>query len=103
MRTLHVLSSLDPTGGGPAHTVRSLAEGYLREGHEVEVVTLDDPSSAFVQGLAYPVHALGPSLGIYGFNFKMLPWLKKNLGRFDGIVVGGLWQYHSIALWMATQ
>jgi len=103
MRTLHVLSSLDPTGGGPAHTVRSLAEGYLREGHEVEVVTLDNPSAAFVQGLAYPVHALGPSLGIYGFNFKLLPWLKKNLGRFDGVVVGGLWQYHSIALWMATQ
>lgn len=103
MRTLHVLSSLDPKGGGPAHTVRSLAEGYLREGHEVEVVTLDDPEAPFVTGLSYPVHAFGPSLGIYGFNFKILPWLKKNLDRFDAVIVGGLWQYHSIALWMAAQ
>jgi glycosyltransferase involved in cell wall biosynthesis len=103
MRTLHVLSSLDPKGGGPAHTVRSLAEGYLRDGHEVEIVTLDNPKAVFVQGLPYPVHAFGPSLGIYGFNLRILPWLKKNIDRFDGIVVGGLWQYHSIALWMAAQ
>jgi glycosyltransferase involved in cell wall biosynthesis len=103
MRTLHVLSSLDPSGGGPAHTVRSLAEGYLREGHSVEVVTLDDARAPFVAGLPFPVHALGPSWGVYGFNLKLLPWLKNNLDRFDGIVVGGLWQYHSIALWMAAQ
>jgi glycosyltransferase involved in cell wall biosynthesis len=103
MRTLHVLASLDRRGGGPANTVRSLAEGYLREGHSVEVVTLDDARAPFVAGLPFPVHALGPSLGIYGFNMKLLPWLKNNLGRFDGIVVGGLWQYHSIALWMASR
>ena len=56
-----------------------------------------------LQGLPFPVHALGPSLGIYGFNRKLLPWLRNNLDRFDGIVVGGLWQYHSIALWMAVR
>ena len=29
----------------------------------------------------------------YGFNTKLLPWLKANRDRFDGVVVNGLWQY----------
>ncbi len=93
---------MDPSGGGPAQAVRSLADGYIREGHSVEAVTLDLPDAAFIADLPFPVHALGPSLGVYGYNRKLLPWLKSNIDRFDGIVVGGLWQYHSIALWMAA-
>jgi glycosyltransferase involved in cell wall biosynthesis len=93
---------MDPSGGGPAQAVRSLAEGYIREGHSVEVVTLDEPQAAFIAEHPFPIHALGPSLGVYGYNKKLLPWLKSNIDRFDGIVVGGLWQYHSIALWMAA-
>ena len=31
----------------------------------------------------------------------MLPWLKANAGRFDAVIVEGIWQYHSYAAWRA--
>jgi len=63
------------------------------------VVCLDDPAEPFLSGIPCPVHALGqPYLGRYGFSPRLWRWLRKNAGRFDGIVMHGLWTFPSVAL-----
>jgi glycosyltransferase involved in cell wall biosynthesis len=64
-----------------------------------EVVTLDDPQAEFVRGLPFPVHPLGPVRSTYGYIPKLVPWLKANRDRFDGVIVHGLWQYITYAVW----
>jgi glycosyltransferase involved in cell wall biosynthesis len=78
-----------------------LVAGYLRVGHEAEVVTLDELDAPFLASWPCPVHAQGPAMGVYGYSSKLFPWLKKNTPRFDGVVVNGLWQYHGLAAWRA--
>ena len=70
-------------------------------GYTGEVVTLDDPKQPYSDDIPFPVHALGPIDTVYGFTRKLLPWLRANRDRFDGIVVNGLWQYCGLAAWLA--
>jgi glycosyltransferase involved in cell wall biosynthesis len=67
------------------------------------VLTLDDPKQSFV--LEYPLGAiaLGPSRGGYGYNRTVVPWLAANAGNYDAVIVNGLWQYHSLAVWRALR
>jgi glycosyltransferase involved in cell wall biosynthesis len=103
MRILHVMGTLDPAGGGPAEGVRRLTTGYRQAGHEAEVATLDDPDSPFLKSMPVKAYGLGPAKGAYGYSPKLLPWLKENVTRFDGVVVNGLWQYHGFAAWRALR
>jgi glycosyltransferase involved in cell wall biosynthesis len=100
VRILHIIGTLDPEAGGPTESVRVLLS-YGPIGYTGEVVTLDDPSSDFLADIGFPVHALGPTNTTYGFNAKLLPWLRANRHRFDGVVVNGLWQYCGYAAWRA--
>ena len=69
------------------------------EDYEQEVVTLDDPGADFLREIGFPVHALGPRTSVYGRNRKLIPWLKANRGRFDGVVQHGMWQYTGYSVW----
>ena len=92
MRILHIITTLNPEAGGPIESVRMLLS-YGPVGYTGEVVTLDDPDAAYLKGFPFPVHGLGPQVGKYGYNDLLVPWLKANRHRFDGVVVNGLWQY----------
>jgi glycosyltransferase involved in cell wall biosynthesis len=98
MRILHVIPSLDPATGGPMEIVRVLLD-YGPEDCTQEVVTLDDPNAGFLREFGFPVHALGPRNSVYGRNKKLIPWLKANRGRFDGVVVHAMWLYTDYAVW----
>jgi glycosyltransferase involved in cell wall biosynthesis len=98
MRILHIIGTLDPAAGGPTESVRVLLS-YGPIGYTGEVVTLDDPSAPYLNDIGFPVHALGPTRTKYGFNARLLPWLRDNRHRFDGVVVNGLWQYCGYAAW----
>lgn len=100
MRILHIIATLNPEAGGPVESVRLLLS-YDYIGYIGEVVTLDDPEAPFLEKIPFPVHALGPASTTYGFNTKLIPWLKSNRHRFDGVVVNGLWQYCGFAAWRA--
>jgi glycosyltransferase involved in cell wall biosynthesis len=102
MRILHVIGTVDPAAGGPSEVVRVLVQ-FRPGGTEAEVVTLDDPKAEFVRSAAFPLHALGPVRSTYGFTPKLLPWLEANHGRFDGVVVHGLWQYCTRAVHKAMR
>jgi glycosyltransferase involved in cell wall biosynthesis len=90
-RLLHVVASLAPAAGGTAEGIRRLAQSS----GPVELVCLDDPGASYVEGQSFPVHALGPAKGSYRYTRRLQPWLKRNLERFDGVVIHGLWQLHS--------
>ena len=103
MKLLHVIASANPSSGGPLEGVRQRGMQLRSEGHTVEIVTSDDPAEAFVKEFPLPVHALGPSSGGYGYNGKLVPWLKENASSFDAVIVNGLWQYHSFGAWRALR
>jgi glycosyltransferase involved in cell wall biosynthesis len=98
MRILHIISSLDPQFGGTSTAVRVLLD-HGPEGYAQEVATLDDPEAPFLRDIGVPVHALGPTSLTYGLTRKLIPWLKANRSRFDGVVVHGMWQYTGYAVW----
>ena len=93
-RLLHVVDSLAPAAGGTTEGIRKLAEsgGGVSA---AEVVCLDDPGESYLRGESFPVHALGPAQGSYGYTPRLGEWMGQNLARFDGVVIHGLWQYHS--------
>jgi glycosyltransferase involved in cell wall biosynthesis len=91
-RLLHVVDSLAPAAGGPTEGIRKLAESGVSA---VEVVCVDEPGEAYLRGYSFPVHGLGPARGHYRYTPRLGEWLKGNLTRFDGVVIHGLWQYHS--------
>jgi len=99
MKVLHILPSVDPKGGGPMEGVRQYGVRFNELGHKVEVVTLDDPAAQYVADYPLKVHALGPSVGSYRYSAKLVPWLESHVGRYDVVIVNGLWQYHGFGAW----
>jgi glycosyltransferase involved in cell wall biosynthesis len=103
MRLLHVLPSLDPSGGGPTEAVRQGGVRCVDMGHEVEVLSLDDPAAPFLSEFPLRVHAIGPSRGAYRYNSRLSGWMRTHARRFDAVIINGLWQYHSFGAWRALQ
>ena len=99
MRILHVASSLDPRGGGVAEAIRQLGAALARAGHHTEAATADPPGAPWLDGLPFPVHALGPGRSSYQYAPALGPFLRAQNGRFDCLVTHGLWQHHGFAAW----
>ena len=103
MRILHVINSVKPSGGGPIEGVRQLGVANRRQGHQIEVVSLDAPDSADAKNFIFPVHALGPGILKYSYGSRLVPWLRENIGKYDIAIVNGIWQYQSFALWQVQR
>jgi len=106
MRILHVIDTLSPSAGGPPEAVRQLVKAYGLEiaGSEVEIVCLDKPKAPFLAGISCRIHALGQSyLGRYALSPRLWQWLHQNAGRFDAIVMNGIWSFPGIAVRSATR
>ncbi len=103
MKLLHIIPTVDPRGGGPMEGVRQRGLRLQEMGHQVEVVTLDDPASPAVAAFPLRVHPLGPARNGYGYSPRLAPWLLAHGNNYDAVVVNGLWQYHSFAAWRALK
>lgn len=97
MNLLRIITSMDPASGGPCQGIRNSIPELEKIGVHNEVVSLDDPSMDFLGKDSFPIHAIGPEIGVWGYNKNLIPWLEANLGRFDAAIVHGLWKYHSYA------
>jgi glycosyltransferase involved in cell wall biosynthesis len=104
MKLLHIIASVDPTSGGPIEGIlqqcQSLGDQNVRE-----IVCLDPPDAPFLKDFAIKTHALGTGsydrkskskLSRFGFTPHLVPWLRQNAGRYDIIVINGLWNYASV-------
>ncbi len=104
MQTLHIINTFAPTSGGPPEAVRQLAKACQEVGAGMEIVCLDSPGEPFLEGIPCPVHALGQSyLGGYSFSPRLWRWLRANAGRFDGMVMHGIWSFPGVALRFAAR
>jgi glycosyltransferase involved in cell wall biosynthesis len=103
LHILHVIMSLSPADGGPPEMLRQLAANYYAIGDTLEVVTLDDPQADFLKHCKFPVHALGPRQGTYGFSRSLLRWLRQNVRRFDLVVINSVWLFPAVAAWRAAR
>jgi len=68
-----------------------------------EVVCLDDPDAAFLGDDPFPIHALGKGRGPFRYHPGLVPWLRANIGRFDALIVHGLWLWPGLATWLAAK
>ena len=104
MKLLHIIASVDPAGGGPIEGIlqqcRSLGDQDVRE-----IVCLDAPDAPFLEHFPIKTHALGTApyraeanskIARFGFTRRLVPWLRANAGRYDIIIVNGLWSYASV-------
>lgn len=110
MKLLEIIASIDPAGGGPIEGVirqdaacKAAGLGVVRE-----VATLDPPDSPHLAAFPMRVHALGRGKTTsrlhwrriqehWGYAPDMVPWLHANLGRYDAVIVNGLWNYAPFA------
>jgi len=100
LKILQLVHTLDPSVGGVAASVLALSRGLARRGHKLDIVVLDDSASPWLADIALPIHALGVGLTSYRYSSKLLPWLKKQGGDYDRVIVNGIWQYLSFAAWL---
>ena len=101
MKILHVISSVNPAGGGPIEGIRQLGRTLERQGHDVEIASLDSPEAPHLKQSPLRVYPLGPSHLHYGFSPRFVPWLRSNASRYNAVIVNGIWQYHSFGTWQA--
>src|SRR5690606_28089881 len=102
-KILHVVSSMDPVLGGVCKAVRTIATSLTESGIHNEVVSLDDSSVDFIALDPFKLHALGSTNNPWAYSSQLLPWLKDNITRFDYVIVHGLWQYNSYAVYLAIK
>ncbi|MFA6289054.1 MAG: glycosyltransferase [Opitutaceae bacterium] len=101
LRILHVIGSVNPAAGGTIEGVKQLSKVNTAYGHTVEVASLDDPASPWVDKLGLPVHAMGPSYTHYGYCPRLVPWLRANRKNYDAVIVDGIWGYNALGVWRA--
>ena len=97
MKILHVISSMDPRGGGPSEGIRQIQKALPSHGVEVEVVCCDEPDASWIHESGMKIHALGKGKGAYGYSKSLMPWLEQNVRKYDKVIIHGLWQYHGLA------
>ena len=99
MKILHLISSLNPKGGGVAKAVRDIIFGISLIDKNIvnEVVCLDNLDDDFIKKDKFKIYALGQGKTAWNYNPKLYLWLKKNRKNYDKFIVHGLWQYNSFA------
>jgi len=93
------VQTLNPETGGVARAVTSLSKGLQQDGVEIEIVALDQPGSPWLRDQNLAVHALGQGLTNYRYSHALPKWLKEHGNKFDCVIVHGIWQHHSFAVW----
>ena len=100
-RILHCITTVSPAGSGPIEGLKQLAAINIRNGHTVEVVSLDDPGSPWVKAFPIRCHGVGPTMTDYHYTPRLVPWLREHRHEYDIVIVNGLWQYGSFGVWRA--
>lgn len=112
IKILHIIASADPASGGPIEGIlrQEAVTGGQSKRAVREIVTLDQPGSAWAEGFPVRLHCLGePQTGVlkhtpvgrflkhYGYMRRYIPWIRANMHRFDVAIVHGLWNYSAFA------
>jgi glycosyltransferase involved in cell wall biosynthesis len=94
MRLLHVIAGIDPQSGGTTTALRNILamESVVGIEHEVLTMTWGEPDPEIVKNV--PVFIARPSFPHrYARSLEAIRWLQENAGRFDLIVIHGVWSW----------
>jgi glycosyltransferase involved in cell wall biosynthesis len=89
---------MDPKLGGVCQAIRMIISGLEPLGVKNEVVSLDAEDASFISNDPFRVNALGIGKGPWSYNPRLTAWLANNAGRFDAVIVHGLWLYYGFAV-----
>lgn len=81
--------------------IRQISGAAREWGQQTTVATLDMPGKPFLEGNPFRAVPLGPGALKYGYSPKLYPWLRAHAHEFDAVIVNGIWQYSSFAVWRA--
>jgi glycosyltransferase involved in cell wall biosynthesis len=94
---------MDPVTGGVSQGLRNSIPEWDKYGHSTQIVCLDSPDADYLKQEILPILCLGPAKSPWQYSNKLYPWLIKNLSDFDVVIVEGIWQYHSFAVFKAIK
>ncbi|MAG88460.1 glycosyltransferase [Zunongwangia profunda] len=100
MRILRVIATMKPESGGPCQGIRNSIPVLMELGIVNEVVCFDDADIDYSQD-PFHIHAIGKAKGPYAYQPLLSSWLAENLGRFDVVIIHGLWLYNSYGTYRA--
>ncbi|WP_230119982.1 glycosyltransferase [Arthrobacter sp. Bi83] len=90
------MASVDPRMGGPSTAVRALASALTDQGHAVTIVAHDDKSHAVQDDtLPYEILRFPLTMRVWQFSAAYLSWVRKNISRYDAVLVHSLFLSHS--------
>lgn len=102
MRVLRVIPTMNPAAGGPCQGIRNSIPAMQLLGCENDVVCMDHAEDTFGVEDPFTIHRIGRSRGPWAYCNQLMPWLVKNLSRYDAVIIHGLWLYHSFAVTRAV-
>ena len=103
MIILQVIASTAAESGGPIESVLRNSEVWVRDGHSVEVVSLEDETAEGLRSFPLPLVQLGRGVGKYRYNPRLAPWIRTHASRFDVVILNGLWNYTSVGSWLGLR
>ncbi|WP_232622884.1 glycosyltransferase [Pareuzebyella sediminis] len=103
LRILRVIESMDPAYGGPCQGIRNSIPALRAMGAINEVVSVDGENVSWPSDDEFRIHKAGPGKGPWGYSPKLSRYLKKNLSKYDVVIVHGLWQYYGYAVRKAIE
>jgi glycosyltransferase involved in cell wall biosynthesis len=112
LRILHVISSVDPAGGGPIEGILRISTSEASISRQVDIACLDQPDAPWLPSMPLKVYPLGhkrrglfasPKLpwNKYRVSARMVTWLIRNAARYDMVVIDGLWNFTTAAFSIA--
>jgi glycosyltransferase involved in cell wall biosynthesis len=101
LKLLHLIRSLNPSGGGPAEGVRQITPHLAAQGVSTTVTSLDPPDAAWLQNQPFEAMGLGPVAGCYGYRRDLPSRIRALAEQHDAVIIEGIWQYHAFATWRA--
>ena len=96
VKILRILRTLNPKYGGPSFATIDSSLALSKQNFKIDIVTSDTKNSSFFKSKNIKIFNLGPALGDYGFNLKLLFWLNKNKKNYDKFIIHGIWQFHTL-------
>ncbi len=103
MRILHVICTTAAESGGPVEALLRISEVLVREGHQVQVVSLEHSGEIATPSFPISMTGVGRGLGKYRFNPSLTHWLNQHVQSYDVVILHGLWNYSSVGAWRALR
>ena len=103
MKILRVITSMQPSKGGPAQGIRNSIPYLQKAGVINDVVCMDNEDCNYGTNDEFTIYKVGQGKTAYLYQPKLLNWLIINALNYDFIFSHGIWQYNNLAVYKALK